>query len=242
MTPDRPGEDPGAEDRPLSPEEEDALTALLRSSAGPIDTPEDVVRRLDRVLSELTAERTAGELTGARPLAVAGDDRRRRRWSRSLLAAAAVAVAGYGVWSAVPDSGSGGAASNASAGASEPAASRSAALPGDAAMGGSARARTRPAPRIRAAHLRADLERALPRLPGGPTVSRPLPLPAWCPALSGRHRYVAVRYAGHPAVVILGSSTPSLGSSAAEEAHVPAVIYDCDGGVLARAAVRMPAE
>jgi hypothetical protein len=99
---------------------------LLADAGGPVPTPPDVVARLDATLARLVAERDAEERSEGpaegsaesapgpatvTPLAV-----RRRRWPKLLLAAAAVAVGGYGVGAALTGSMSGEDASSSAGG------------------------------------------------------------------------------------------------------------------------------
>ncbi|HET6563071.1 MAG TPA: hypothetical protein VFG72_14450 [Marmoricola sp.] len=93
-----------ADERDLTPEEEDEVTRLLAGAGGPLRTPPDVVARLDDVLAGLVAERDADAAASipapsAAPASLEG--RRRRRWPKALLAAAAVVAGGYGVTTAL---------------------------------------------------------------------------------------------------------------------------------------------
>ena len=101
MTPedDRPGNDPG-----LGPDEQ-SVRDLLRSAHDAPSMPSDVAGRLDEVLAGLVSERAepAPEQTPVADLA----ERRRRRWPKVLVAAAAVSVIGLGVGNLIGDSGSG---------------------------------------------------------------------------------------------------------------------------------------
>ena len=103
MTP----EDVDPEDE-LSPEDEQRVRRLLADAGGTTTLPEDVVTRLDEVLLGLQAER-AGSPTPADDLAA----RRRRRWTKVLVAAATVAVVGVGVGNIVNDGTTGGSSDSA---------------------------------------------------------------------------------------------------------------------------------
>jgi hypothetical protein len=122
-----------ADERDLTPEEAE-LSALLAELGGPVATPPEVVARLDDVLAGLVADRAdrAGE-AGTGPVSapvsapVSLDAaRRRRRWPKALLAAAAVVAGGYGVGAALTgttmsgDAESSVTADDAAGGAAEP--------------------------------------------------------------------------------------------------------------------------
>lgn len=101
-----------ADERDLTPEEEAELSRLLADAGGPVPTPPEVVARLDDVLAGLVEERAADPIDSSDPTvpavrAVPGGpvsldaERRRRRWPKVLLAAAAVAAGGYGLGAAL---------------------------------------------------------------------------------------------------------------------------------------------
>ncbi len=101
------GPDP-AERRPT----EDDVARLLGEAGGPQRMPEEVAARLDAVIADLAAERSAQarpELASPAASEVASEGapiplrRGRVRWPRVLLAAAAVVVAGVGVGTLLPD-------------------------------------------------------------------------------------------------------------------------------------------
>lgn len=119
-----------ADERDLTPEEEAELSRMLAEAGGPVPTPPEVVARLDDVLAGLVAERAAGagvevgdgpDESPGTPVSLEAE-RRRRRWPRTLLAAAAVVAGGYGVGAALTgttmsgdaESAAGGSASSAS--------------------------------------------------------------------------------------------------------------------------------
>lgn len=88
-------------DSPLTPEEDDAVRALLASARHSEPIPPDVVARLDETLSSLTAERRE-----TRAPVVTLASRRRRMAGTLVLAAAAVVVAGVGIGQVLPSGGS----------------------------------------------------------------------------------------------------------------------------------------
>ncbi len=91
------------DERDLTPEEEAELSGLLAELGGPVETPPEVVARLDDVLAGLVADRTsasAGQDADPQPVSLDAE-RRRRRWPKALLAAAAVVAGGYGVGAAL---------------------------------------------------------------------------------------------------------------------------------------------
>ena len=100
MTPedDRHGNDPR-----LDPDDEQSVRDLLRSAHDAPSMPSDVAGRLDEVLAGLVSERAEPEQSPVADLA----DRRRRRWPKVLVAAAAVSVIGLGIGNLIDDSGSG---------------------------------------------------------------------------------------------------------------------------------------
>ncbi len=87
-----------------SAQEQELVRDLLASAAGPEPMPEDVRSRLDDVLADLVATRGADGAGDADSSGDAGDPtppasldaRRRRRWPKVLVAAAAVSVLAYG--------------------------------------------------------------------------------------------------------------------------------------------------
>jgi hypothetical protein len=93
-----------ADERDLTPEEEAEVARLVADAGGPVATPPEVVSRLDDVLTGLVAERDAEPATPAGtadvPVSLEAE-RRRRRWPKALLAAAAVVAGGYGVGAAL---------------------------------------------------------------------------------------------------------------------------------------------
>jgi hypothetical protein len=98
----------------VTPEEQEAVRRALAATppAGPM--PPEVVARLEAMIADLAAERAA-EAGHEGPGAARTDgrtapvdeleERRRRRWPRVLVAAASVAVLGYGVGAVVQSSG-----------------------------------------------------------------------------------------------------------------------------------------
>jgi hypothetical protein len=236
---------PDARPDALAPAQEDAEVSLrLRQLSGPIPAPDDVVQRLDRVLESLLAERTAA------PAAAHARPARPRRWSRTLLAAAAVMVAGYVGWAALPQEGSGGSASRAAGGVGALASPREPAGESDTRLSPNADSDVRPLtgaaragglPEVRPAYLRPDLRRAVEaQSAGGRRVGAPSRLPDACDGLVVEGSSLAVRYAGRPALVVLrrGSSEPS--TTGPSRAQVSAVVLDCGGRVLARTTLRVP--
>lgn len=106
----------------MTPEEQEAVRRALAATppAGPM--PPEVVARLEATIADLTAVRAAEE-SAPEPGGTVSDleQRRRRRWPRVLVAAASVALVGYGVGAVVQD-----AAPNAETAASDSAAGGSA--------------------------------------------------------------------------------------------------------------------
>lgn len=82
-------------DSSLTPDQDDAVRALLADARHTDPTPADVVARLDDTLASLTAERR--EVREVRAPVVTLASRRRRTAATVLLAAAAVVVAGVGI-------------------------------------------------------------------------------------------------------------------------------------------------
>lgn len=124
MTPEEP-ESLGPQET-LGAADEEAVRRLLAASAGPLETPPDVVHRLDEVLADLKAE-PAGSRRDTDPAArttvgtaavtnLAG--RRTRRWPKVLVAAAAVSLLGVGLGNVMDDLG-GSASDSATAGSAE---------------------------------------------------------------------------------------------------------------------------
>ncbi|HJR36827.1 MAG TPA: hypothetical protein VJ819_00465 [Nocardioidaceae bacterium] len=124
MTPEEP-EKLGPQET-LGAADEEAVRRLLAASAGPLETPPDVVHRLDQVLADLKAE-PAGSRRDTDPAArttvgtaavtnLAG--RRTRRWPKVLVAAAAVSLLGVGLGNVMDDLG-GSASDSATAGSAE---------------------------------------------------------------------------------------------------------------------------
>jgi hypothetical protein len=111
----RDGDDPA-----LDPTDEQSLRDLLRSAHATPSTPPAVAARLDEVLAGLVSERAepAPEQTPVVDLA----ERRRRRWPKVLVAAAAVSVIGLGVGNLIGDFGSPSAQNSTAGGAAESAA------------------------------------------------------------------------------------------------------------------------
>ncbi|WP_133176475.1 hypothetical protein [Nocardioides currus] len=85
-------------DPELTPEQDEAVRALLASVRHTDPTPPEVVARLDETLASLTAERR--EVPAAPVVTLAS--RRRRRVATALLAAAAVVVGGVGITQVLP--------------------------------------------------------------------------------------------------------------------------------------------
>lgn len=88
----------------MTPEQEEQVRRALASAPPAGAIPPEVAARLDATLAALVAERSAGESAGADSApesepapVVAMEERRRRRWPRLLVAAAAVSVLAYGV-------------------------------------------------------------------------------------------------------------------------------------------------
>lgn len=90
-------------DSHLSPDEDDAVRALLAAARHTDATPPDVVARLDAELAALTAERRE-ERAPAPVVSLAS--RRRRTAATLVLAAAAVVVAGVGIGQVLPSTNS----------------------------------------------------------------------------------------------------------------------------------------
>lgn len=86
-------------DSPLTPDQDDAVRALLAAARHTEPTPPDVVARLDAELASLTADRRE-ERAPAPVVSLAA--RRRRTAATLLLAAAAVVVAGVGIVQVLP--------------------------------------------------------------------------------------------------------------------------------------------
>jgi len=88
----------------VTPEEQEAVRRALAATppAGPM--PPEVVARLEATIADLAAESSA---TAEAPGATVSDleERRRRRWPGVLVAAASVAVLGYGVGAVLQGSG-----------------------------------------------------------------------------------------------------------------------------------------
>lgn len=85
----------------LDPQEETVRRLLAEAGKDPGTVPDDVVARLDDTLAGLVAERADGAepspAAATAPTAVSGlAERRRRRWPRVLVAAAAVSVISIG--------------------------------------------------------------------------------------------------------------------------------------------------
>jgi hypothetical protein len=171
----------------LPAEEEAAVARLLADAAGPVPMPTEVADRLDSVLAGLVAERAEAERAeaarvvsdrvdagGVKPVSVADSvrpadelaSRRRARWPRLVLAAAAVVIGGYGVTSTL---GSGGLAGGAGGDAATTADEGMAASDGDA--GGAAESSELPRGRLRSDALQEPLAPGL--LARGPVQLRP---------------------------------------------------------------------
>ena len=86
-------------DSPLTPDQDDAVRALLAAARHTEPTPVDVVARLDAELAALTADRRE-ERPPAPVVSLAA--RRRRTAATLVLAAAAVVVAGVGIGQVLP--------------------------------------------------------------------------------------------------------------------------------------------
>ncbi len=124
MTPEEP-ENLGPQET-LGATDEEAVRRLLAAAAGPLQTPPDVVHRLDEVLAGLKTvpadprrdtDTAAG--TAVRTAAVTDlPERRTRRWPKVLVAAAAVSLLGVGLGNVMDDLG-GGASDSATAGSAE---------------------------------------------------------------------------------------------------------------------------
>lgn len=82
----------------MTPDEEERVRELLASTPAEEPIPGDVAARLDDTLARLVAGRDPSGTApvGAKP-ADELEERRRRRWPRLLVAAASVALLGYGV-------------------------------------------------------------------------------------------------------------------------------------------------
>ena len=260
----------------MTPEQEEQVRRALAAAAGrqdpdspasPEGMPPEVAARLDGVLAELAAPRRAGSdpvdapATSARAEddGVAGLARaRRRRWSRVLVAAAAVAVVALGgtavVTGALTSTGSSDATSAGSASSEtrddagqqqKVAPSAGAGLAAPRTAGGDTPAA---APALRSAHLQRDVGRLLrggvaafaaPRPQhGGASASPPSPTGARAPAAgcarpatTAGDRLVAVRLDGRRATLLL---RPAGGGT--QEAQ----IYSCGDPVTPVASTRVP--
>jgi hypothetical protein len=226
----------------VTPEQEEEVRRALAAAAGAergerrdAPVPPQVAARLDAVLADLVAERSAA---ADRPDELA--DRRARRWPQVLVAAAAVAAialtggvvalnaaGGGGESSTYGDSGG----STLDSGGDLQATPESAGSPGD----GGALAAV-PAPRLRTATLRLDVQRLLAGGPGARLGPEPAPAdgsqrPACVsPQPSDGADVVDVLLDGRPATLVVDPAT-----GGAREARV----YSCSdsGRVLARTLV-----
>ena len=268
------------DERDLTPEEEAELSALLADAGGPVATPPEVVARLDDVLAGLVAERAAGhetaqetaadknaaqeavaEGTGSGGAVSLEAERRRRRWPRALLAAAAVVAGGYGVGAALTGTTMSGESESAvsaddSAGGSDAGGSDAAGAgdgqamesaperdavgrrPAEAPANGSSLRQG--APRLRSDHLAEDVVRLLDRSGREParddaTMSKRTMLGAAAaclpPELGRDETWYLVRYDGLRAALV--TAPPAQGS-------VEATVVGCDGERLD--VVTVPAE
>jgi hypothetical protein len=233
----------------LGAADEEAVRRLLAAAAGPLETPPDVVHRLDEVLADLKAE-PAGSRRDTDPAArttvgtaavtnLAG--RRTRRWPKVLVAAAAVSLLGVGLGNVMDDLG-GSASDSATAGSAEGGAmareqldagaavedndrDRAEASPDQVAPSGGAAARS--LPRLHTESVTVDAARILAFPPAvsadgdGPQLLSERSLVGSClsPALRRGDLAVAVRLDGERATLVF---------RAARDGRREVEVYPCD--------------
>ena len=211
----------------LTADEELAVTRMLAEAAGPESMPDEVAARLQEVLDDLEAERSAGTGEGATP-------QRARRWPRALLAAAAVLLVGYGVGSVASHMSLSGSGADSTADSSVAGSATSEEAPEAVAVGldggGGATDRQlgaelgRIPPHLRSERLDVGVRRALRVLDAQQadgalfsdrsTACRP-------PSPVERSDWLLVRYDGRPAVLVRRSAAADL---------VEVTVYACRGG------------
>jgi hypothetical protein len=104
---------------PDQQDDEEQVRRVLGASAGPTPMPDEVKVRLDTVLADLVAERSAHNAAGTGASVVSLSDRRRHRWPQALVAAAVISVVALGVGGVLKLTGN---TSNGGSAASAPAA------------------------------------------------------------------------------------------------------------------------
>lgn len=202
---------------------EETVRRLLAASGGPVTMPPEVAARLDDVLADLQAERSAAPARPAsRPAPIADlDARRARRWPKVLVAAAAVSVLGVGLGNVMDDLGVGVGSPTSDQAASE-SAGRAEMGPAEASGGGEASSdedevdtgdalaqtrNKRSLPKVRSESVTADASRIL-AFSEVFAADRPQALSGRAggscepPALGRGDGMVAVRLDGEPATLV----------------------------------------
>lgn len=235
----------------MTPEQEEQVRRALAAAAAhrdePGSMPPEVVARLDDVLADLTAPRTAAardEADAAHPHRGTRADggisdlggRRRRRWPNRLAAAAAVAVialAGFTVatrgllqGTGVAESSSAGSGAQDSGAQKAPSEGSTGSRAGSGTGGPSAAAGALPVPRLSSATLRRDVRRVAAAPVGARELSGQAPDGATSsgpacrrPATRRGDELVAVLLDGRPATLVLRATRA--GSREAQ-------LYSCD--------------
>jgi hypothetical protein len=231
----------------VTPEQEEQVRRALAAAAradrpdgegAPPAMPPEVTSRLDDVLAELVAGRSAR--TGTGPAPTGSDDlaeRRARKWPNVLVAAATVAVIAVAGGAVATRGFGGGSGSSGSSAASAGDSSEDRVAP-EAGQGvapsagatGSRSAPGAPEPSLRSASLAADVQRLVGPGPAGSLRSggtlkgdgaRPDGAACELPAAGRGAELVAVRLDGKPATLVL--DPPADGTREAR-------VYSCDDG------------
>lgn len=251
----------------MTPEQEEQVRRALASAPPAGGLPPEVAARLDATLAGLVAERSAAGVAGAdgapesepAPV-VALEERRRRRWPRLLVAAAAVSVLTYGVGTSLGGlQVSGGSAESTAArdetfagGGSGAGADTDSLTPEDApkaldgkvhADGARVLARKLLVPgtvRLNGSSLREDVQRLVSSTLDGPANARePVPTAGQLDSLGGcdqpdtgrGDRIAAARLDGRRATLVVRKATD--GTRVAE-------VYSCGDGSRLLAQTRLP--
>lgn len=202
---------------------DEEIAALLAALGGALSTPPPVVNRLENTLGALVEERRGG----ARPAVVVplprSPHRSSRRWSRGLLAAAAVVAGGYGVTQLVSSGSLTGAGSSDTTSSAQGEAAQGEAAP-DAASGAGEAGGAGRLPSVRADRLRSDVRRVADRATAtGDQAGSAKGRRDRCepPTLGRRDVWYVVRFQGRPAALVVA---PSAGDDA------EATLYSCTSG------------
>lgn len=231
----------------LDLEEQARVRGLLASvGAQPESTPTDVVARLDDVLADLVAGRSASVVSLHERSA---QERRRRRWPRTLMAAAAVLAGGYSVgtvaFSGSDDAGDASVAADSavdrpseSSESSESSEGEGRQLTGTAAPGrmtAELAEQLLPVGRVTlgSSSLAADVAAVLRRGENGTSGGTAGGFSEGCVprALGSGDTWTTARYDGRPAVLVVGPE---------RDGTVVATVYGCAGARLGTASIPSP--